>query len=114
MLKAYTNRGNAKVARFADTTMPLPIMNQAIRINPQDAEGLLPTEEMPRLLLTADDHDAIADYDQAIRINPQDAVAYYNRGTAKVARLARHDDAIADYDRGNPHQSANMPKLTPT
>jgi len=40
----------------------------------------------------------VADYDKAILFRPDYADAHNNRGFA-LARLSRHDEAIASYDR---------------
>ena len=70
--------------------------NEAIRINPQDADAYNNRGNAKFALGLY--RDAIADCDRAIHLNPQYAAAYYNRGAAKLA-LGLHHDAIADCDR---------------
>ena len=70
--------------------------DEAIRINPQDADAY--NNRGNAKFALGLHRDAIADCDRAIHLNPQYAAAYYNRGTAKHA-LGLHHDAIADCDR---------------
>ena len=80
--------------------------DEAIRINPQDADAY--NNRGNAKLALGLHRDAIADCDRAIHMNPQHAAAYYNRGTAKLA-LGLHHNAIADCDRAihiNPQYAA--------
>jgi tetratricopeptide (TPR) repeat protein len=53
---------------------------------------------MPIPVLSHSLKGSIADFDRVIKINPNDALAYSNRGTAKLA-LGDNNGAIADFDR---------------
>ena len=80
--------------------------DEAIRINPQDADAYNNRGNAKFALGLY--RDAIADCDRAIHLNPQYTAAYYNRGTAQHA-LGRHHEAIADYDQAiriNPQYTA--------
>ncbi len=68
--------------------------NEAIRLNPQDADTY-----HNRGTARADKGDldgALDDYTQAIRLNPQDAGAYNDRGEACFA-LQRFSEALTDF-----------------
>ncbi|MCY4612600.1 MAG: tetratricopeptide repeat protein [Nitrospira sp.] len=69
--------------------------DEAIRINPQDADAY--NNRGNAKFALGLHHDAIADCDRAIHINPQFALAYYNRGIAK-RELGRHEAAITDHN----------------
>ena len=80
--------------------------DEAIRINPQDAQAYYNRGTAKGEL--GWHQEAIADFDEAIRVNPQHAAAYYNRGTAKGA-LRRYRESIDDYDQAihlNPQHAA--------
>ena len=80
--------------------------DEAIRINPQDADAYNNRGNAKFALGLY--RDAIADCDRAIHLNPQYTAAYYNRGAAKLA-LGLHHDAIAACDRAihlNPQYTA--------
>ncbi len=79
-----------------DPQTSISVYNQALRLNPHDAEAYN-NRGIAKAALGKHD-DAIVDLDQALRLNPDFAEAYSNRGAAKAA-LGRHDDATADYDK---------------
>ncbi len=86
-------RGNA-YADLGQYEQAIADYNQAIQINPQDAEAY-----NNRGIAYADlgqYEQATADYNQALQINPQLAEAYYNRGNAYYD-LGQYEQAIADY-----------------
>jgi tetratricopeptide (TPR) repeat protein len=72
----------------------IPLLNQAIAINPQYAYAYAGRGYIYYFLQKY--QEAIADYTKAIAINPQYAEAYYNRG-ATYYYLQRYQEAIADY-----------------
>gem|GEM_PF-933685 len=70
-------------------------LNEAIRINPQDAMAY--TLRGSTKFALGRYEEAVADHNDAIRINPQYDRAYAGRGIAKF-RLSRYEQAIADYN----------------
>ncbi|MFN7414403.1 MAG: trypsin-like peptidase domain-containing protein [Dolichospermum sp.] len=70
--------------------------NQAITINPQDADAYNNRGNAKSDL--GDKAGAMADYNQAITINPQDANTYFNRGVAKY-KSEDKASAISDYNQ---------------
>src|SRR6516162_1906708 len=90
----HYNRGIARKAK-GDLDRAIADYNQAIRLDPQDADphygrGVAWSEK-------GDLDRTIADYDEAIRLDPKHERAYYNRGVAWSAK-GDLDRAIADYD----------------
>ena len=79
-----------------NTTTPIVDYDEALRIDPNNAEAYL-GRGLARLDLEQY-NDAIVDYDAALRINLYDAGAYFGRGLAKF-HLQRYDDAINDYNQ---------------
>ncbi|MDE0146477.1 MAG: tetratricopeptide repeat protein [Nitrospira sp.] len=80
--------------------------DEAIRINPQDADAY--NNRGNAKFVLGLHREAIADCDRAININPQFAKAYYNRGNAK-GKLEKYEEAIADFNeaiRLNPQDAA--------
>lgn len=93
-MKAYNNRGNAKVALRCHEEA-LADYDKAIRLKPDSAETY-----SNRGLLNAElgfYEKALMDYNESIRLKPDSAESYYNRGNAK-ADLGCHNEALADYD----------------
>src|SRR5664280_2946637 len=70
--------------------------DQAIRLNPQDADVF---NNRGIAFKNKGQYDrAIQDYDQAIKLNPDKAGAFNNRGKA-YANKGQYDRAIQDYDQ---------------
>ncbi len=70
-------------------------MNQAIRLNPKDAEAYFDRGEARRL---KKDYDAaIVNFDRASRLRPRFSGALASRGAAR-SDMQQYDRAIADYD----------------
>ena len=70
-------------------------LDEAIRINPQDAMAYYNRGSMYRQL--GQYERAIQDHDEAIRLDPQSTWAYHNRGIA-YDELGQYERAIQDYD----------------
>jgi len=70
-------------------------LDEAIRINPQDAMAYYNRGSMYRQL--GQYERAIQDHDEAIRLDPQSTWAYTHRGAA-YATLGQYERAIQDYD----------------
>ena len=94
-VKAYTNRGVAKVM-LGDHDGAIADCDRAIALNPDYAEAYFFRGFAKRGL--GDYRGTIADYDRAIELDPDNTVAYTLRGGAKSA-LGDHEGAIADYGR---------------
>lgn len=71
-------------------------LNQAIRINPNEAKFYYSRGLTRRKLL--DSQTAIADYTLAVQTDPNYADAYYNRGNAYCA-VGDQPEAIKDYQK---------------
>ena len=96
--------------------------DQAIRLNPQDAEAYINRGNAYAALGQLE--RAIQDFDEAIRLNPQYAEAYNNRGNAyddlgqPQRAIKDYDEAIrlnpeyakAYYNRGNAYGSLDQPE----
>ena len=76
-------------------TDPAIDVDEAIALNPQDAEGYF--NRGLAYFFKGDYDQAIADFDESIALDPQDASAYYNRGLAYDLK-GDLDHAIADFD----------------
>ncbi len=72
--------------------------NQAISLNPKDAEAYNNRGFLKAYKLN-DSQGALADYNQAISLNPQYANAYYNRGVLKHQKLNDPKGALVDYNQ---------------
>jgi tetratricopeptide (TPR) repeat protein len=79
----------------ANTDFTIEDYDEAIRLNPQDAEAHFNRGNAYYAL--GELERAIEDYDAAIRLNPQLAEVYNNRGNAYTA-LGEYEHAIANYD----------------
>jgi tetratricopeptide (TPR) repeat protein len=90
----FYKRGNAYYGK-GDHDRAILDYNQAIRLNPRDANSF--SNRGAAYARKADYDRAIQDYDEAIRLNPNHADAFSNRGAA-YARKADYDRAIEDYD----------------
>jgi tetratricopeptide (TPR) repeat protein len=93
--RAYSCRGVSRVNR-KEYDEAIDDLNQAIRLNPNDAAAFRSRGEA---LVYKRQHDkAIADLNQALRLNPNDATAFNNRGLAWLGKRDR-DKAIADFSQ---------------
>ncbi|MEA5619449.1 tetratricopeptide repeat protein [Cronbergia sp. UHCC 0137] len=90
----YYNRGIDKY-NSGDKQGAIADYNEAIRLNPDDADAYNNRGNAKSDL--GDKQGAIADYNEAIRIKPDDDYAYYNRGNAKDD-LGDRQGAITDYN----------------
>ncbi|MCG9891774.1 MAG: tetratricopeptide repeat protein [Thermosynechococcaceae cyanobacterium MS004] len=86
------NRGNTRRA-LGDKQGAIADYDQAIRLNPKDAEAYNNRGVTRRAL--GDNQGAIADYEEAIRLAPKDAAAYVNRGNIR-SQLEDKQGAIID------------------
>ncbi|MBD1899101.1 tetratricopeptide repeat protein [Trichocoleus sp. DQ-A3] len=71
-------------------------LNQAIRLNPDNAQAYT-NQGLARAAL-GDTQGAIADFSQAIEIDPSLALAYYNRGFVR-SQLQDYPGAIEDFSQ---------------
>jgi tetratricopeptide (TPR) repeat protein len=91
---AFSKRGNAYYGK-GDQDRAILDYNQAIRLNPSDANS---RSNRGAAYARKGDYDrAIEDYDEVVRLNPSHADAFSNRGVA-YARKGDYDRAIEDYD----------------
>jgi tetratricopeptide (TPR) repeat protein/S1-C subfamily serine protease len=89
----YNNRGNVR-NELGDKQGAIDDYNQAIKINPNDAQAYYNRGVVRDDL--GDKQGAIDDYNLAIKINPNYALAYYNRGIVRN-ELGDKPGAIDDY-----------------
>jgi tetratricopeptide (TPR) repeat protein len=90
----FYKRGNAYYGK-GDYDRAILDYNQAIRLNPRDANSFF--NRGAAYARKADYDRAIQDYDEAIRLNPNNADAFSNRGAAYAGK-GDYDRAIEDYD----------------
>src|SRR5215469_10046479 len=77
-----------------DNELAIADYNEAIRINPDDADAFYRRGNAWREM--GDNARAIADYDEAIRLDPNHASALNNRGAAWLEK-GQNDRAVADF-----------------
>src|SRR5262249_7560433 len=77
-----------------DNELAIADYNEAIRIDPDDADAFYGRGNAWREV--GDNARAIADYDEAIRLDPNHAPALNNRGAAWLAK-GQSDRAVADF-----------------
>ncbi|MFN6157639.1 MAG: tetratricopeptide repeat protein [Dolichospermum sp.] len=90
----YSNRGVVR-NELGDKPGAIDDYNQAIKINPNDADAYYNRGNARKEL--GDKPGAIDDFNLAIKINPNLAQAYYNRGNARK-ELGDKPGAIDDYN----------------
>ena len=95
-------------ARPARCEAAFEALNQAIRLDPDNANGY---ENRGNAFNNAKKYDrAIEDYNEALRLKPDFAQAFSDRGAAWYFK-GEYQKAIADYDeaiRLEPHQRAHL------
>lgn len=94
LAEAYVSRGNEKRAVLEDYEGAISDFDEAIRLNPADANAYLyrafAKSELEQYAA------AISDFDMAIHLNPDNDNAYYHRGVAKFY-LNRREEAKQDF-----------------
>ena len=102
LARAFSHRGLA-YARKGQDDSAIQDLDQAIRLNPNDAEA---SSNRGYAYNGKREYDsAVEDFDQVIRLNPNDAEDLYNRGVA-LRELGQQARAAADFAKAsqlNPH-----------
>ncbi|MFM2313566.1 MAG: hypothetical protein RLZZ04_2842 [Cyanobacteriota bacterium] len=93
--QVYNNRG-ITYAKQGDFELAIADFNQAIQINPNDADAYYNRASIYFQL--GKDELAIADYKRVIEIDPNNAEAYYNRGIA-YAKIGKDELARTNLEK---------------